>query len=611
METHTEVNLDQNDQNHHNQNDPSKPDSGMAQKAAQPAVFQYIDKDRDPSHLAWSGVNYSVKTKGGRKEILKGVSGCLEPGKLTCILGPSGSGKTTLLNLLSGRVGAGGRFSAAVDGEITLNSIPIQATKYQHVFGYVMQDDSLYATETPKEILTFAAKLRLRGVDDEQVKGLVDDMIKSLGLAECANTFAGNDMIKGLSGGQKKRTSIGAELITNPAITFLDEPTSGLDTAAAYNVCGVLKELAKANQSVMCTIHQPSSEIFQLFDSAIFLAKGQVIYQGPPSGIRAYFDSLSFSFPADYNPADFVMFLVETADEEKFAKLTNWTPEPSSKVVGKSVELPPKMPSKGFAIELKALTGRQVRNTFRDKASLGGRFGLSIFLNLIFSFIFWQVGKQDDDYSLQSHMGAVTMIGINAMFSCTQPTLLAFPSERPVFLREHASTMYGVLPYFLSKTVVEFFLLVIQITVIWCIDYPAMALTGDFFLNVVATLLLGFACSSCGLMLGCVIGNVKTAVEVGPLALVPQILFAGFFIKMSQIPSVLRWLQYICALKWGMNVILINEFGGTAEGEMVLESNDIEKNLSGLYMGILCGLIVGFRAIGMVLLAKKSKTLYG
>ena len=115
-----------------------------------------------------------------------------------------------------------------------------------------------FLSKTVREVLTFAAKLRLN-VESSQVKPLVEDMLASLGLQECADTMAGSDMIKGISGGQKKRACIAAELITNPAITFLDEPTSGLDTAAAYKVVTVLKELSRAQQSVLCTVHQPSS----------------------------------------------------------------------------------------------------------------------------------------------------------------------------------------------------------------------------------------------------------------------------------------------------------------------------------------------------------------
>jgi len=583
-----------------------------------PAVFKFISSDTTSSNLKWNDVDLSVQTKKGRKEILKRVTGYLNSGELTCILGPSGSGKTTLLNVLSGRMGAGGRFNTQIGGTITADGTSIHPTKAQHLFGYVMQEDSLYATESPREVFEFSARLRLRDIDESNLSMVLEDMISSLGLSECANTMVGNEMVKGISGGQKKRTSIGAELITNPRITFLDEPTSGLDTAAAFQVVSVLKELTKAQMSVMCTIHQPSSEIFQLFDSAIFLARGQVVYQGPPSGIRAHFSTLGFTCPDEYNPADFVMFLVGSAGEEQFAKLV--TGMQSSFLMGEAKEatnagtVPDPPPSKGFFVQFKALVSRQLRNAIRDKASLGGRFGLTLFMNAIFSVIFFQVGKLDkSDYDIQSHMGAVTMVGINAMFGCTQPALLAFPSERPVFLREYASQMYGVIPYLLSKTAVELVMLILQVFEMWLINYWMMGFHGNFFLMVGGSALIGAASASLGLLLGCTVPDVKTAIEIVPAVFVPQILFAGFFIKMDQIPVVLRWLQYVCSLKWGMNVLLIAEFdkSGNSGGAKLLDQNNIEPTHLTLYILILFGVIVVCRLAAGMLLLKKAKTLYG
>jgi hypothetical protein len=321
------------------------------------------------------------------------------------------------------------------------------------------------------------------------MRPLIDDMLQYLGLEECANVMAGSEIIKGISGGQKKRTSIAQELITNPAITFLDEPTSGLDTAAAYKVVLVLKELAKAKQSVLCTIHQPSSEIFELFDQAIFLARGQIVYSGPPSGIRAHFESLGHVCPKDYNPADFVMFTLEMADDPSFDTLkAAWTKhanlDPPAGANGAG-ELPPCPSGKGFFKELMLLSGRQYRNTIRDKATLAGRFGITIFLKIVFALIFFQACDPDrDDYELQTHLGAVTMVGINAMFGSVQPAILTFPSERPVFLREHASQMYGVVPYFLSKTIVEFVLLIGQVNVALCIAYFMMGFHGRYYVHM-------------------------------------------------------------------------------------------------------------------------------
>jgi ABC-type multidrug transport system ATPase subunit/ABC-type multidrug transport system permease subunit len=591
-------------------------------QSQKPRVFELISKDRKPSHLVWKDVGYSVKVATGRKEILQGVSGQLKPGELTCVLGPSGSGKTTLLNILSGRMGSGGRFAANLDGSIALNQVAIAPAQHQHLFGYVMQDDSLFATETPREIMTFAAHLRLHGVKKSELASQVDDMIQSLGLSACADTMAGNEMIKGISGGQKKRTSIGAELITNPAITFLDEPTSGLDTAAAFKVISVLKELANANQAVMCTIHQPSSEVFHLFDSAIFLARGRIVYQGPVSSIRPHFESLGSPCPPDYNPSDFVMFLVEMVDGPTFDKLVQgWQKahHADSNALADALPnvdgLPPRAPSKGFVVQLSALILRQLRNVVRDKSALGARFGVTLFMSLLLGFIFFRIGAKDDAYDLQSHEGAITMVSINAMMTSMQPTLLTFPSERPVFLREHASKLYGVIPYFISKTIIEMVLLLIQMVFTFLIVYWLMALDGNWFVHVGATFLLGLASSSTSLLIGCSMGDAKAAMEVAPMAFVPQILFAGFFVKISSITVVLRWIQYVCALKWGIDIILLNEFDTPEQlslgGAAMLDSNDIQSDYVWLYVIVLLGLIVLQRILAMMVLSRKARTLYG
>lgn len=207
------------------------------------------------------------------------------------------------------------------------------------------------------------------------------------------------------------------------------------------------------------------------------------------------------------------------------------------------------------------------------------------------------------------------MIGINCMFGSVQPAILTFPSERPVFLREYASNMYGVIPYFLSKTVAELVLLVIQIHLCLLISYFGMGFHGIFHVHFLAFFLVGLASSSIGLFFGCSIADIKTAMEITPLAFVPQILFAGFFIKMEQVPVVLRWLQYICGLKWGMNIAQANEFGSwganVENSKVILETNDIDEDLMVVYVAVLLALIVVFRGLSMLKLRSAANTLYG
>jgi len=582
-------------------------------------VFSFIDKDKPAATLEWESLGFSVATKAGRKEILKGITGDLRPGELTCILGPSGCGKTSLLNILAGRVRQGGRSSAVISGEIKVNGKAVQTSNYQQLFGYVMQDDALLGTMTPREVLQFAARLRLSG-HGASVDGLIDDLLRSMGLTKCADTLVGNELIKGISGGERKRTAVGAELITNPQITFLDEPTSGLDTGAAYDVISVLKQLSQMNRSVLCTIHQPSSEILHLFDQAIFLVEGQVAYQGSPHDIRAHFSKLDMICPEDYNPADFVLFCIQTHDDERIRKVvTGWADKGEKREPLKAEgEAPlPSIPKrKGFCTELVTLSRRETRNAIRDKGTLGARYGSTIFLTLIYGFVFFQIGNKDmekgalvtrDGYDAQSHAGALTMVGISCMFGVAQPLLLTFASERPVFIREHASNMYGTIPYFISKTAVELPVVFLQTLITWLLAYFMMGMTGNFVIHVLGSYLISLAAASTALLAACIVRDAKQAMEAAPGLFVPQILFAGFFIKMESVPVFCRWLQYICSLKWGMNILLWNEF---EEDERLLEVNDVNVDHIWLYVLVLLAITFGFRIIAASVLTRKAKAFY-
>mmetsp|Transcript_72914 Transcript_72914/g.159352 ORF Transcript_72914/g.159352 Transcript_72914/m.159352 type:complete len:638 (-) Transcript_72914:485-2398(-) len=587
-------------------------------------VFSFIDNSSESETLSWEDLGFSVNIKQlkQRKQILKNITGELRPGELTCILGPSGSGKTSFLNLLAGRVRQGGKNSAQITGQVRVNGTPVEPHAFQQLFGYVMQDDALLGTMTPREILKFAAKLRL-GEGSANRDELIQDLLESLGLRKCADTMVGNELIKGISGGERKRTAVGAELITNPRITFLDEPTSGLDTGAAYTTIAILQQLTRQSRSVMCTIHQPSSEIFQLFDQAIFIVAGQVVFHGPPAGIRDHFASLNKICPQDYNPADFVMFMTQMGtDEENLSLVEGWTKSPARRPLNPVADkhsLPSIPGRKGFCLELVELSKREVVKTLRDKATLGARFGSTIFLMVLYAIVFFRIGSPDVDdnpfvdresYDIQSHSGALTTLGIAAMFGSAQPLLLTFSVERPVFMREKASNMYGSSPYFLSKTAVELPLLILQNLVIWLISYWLMGLQGNFVAAWGATTLISMGAASTALMVGCMVSDAKQAMEAAPALFVPQILFAGFFIKMDLIPAFVRWLQYICPLKWGMNLLLLIEFNDVQGGPEMLEANDINEDDWWIYLLVLLVIFVGFRILGMIALSRKAKALY-
>lgn len=184
-------------------------------------LFGKVDKDKSSSDIEWSCINYSVP----KKQILSGCSGLVKSGQVCAIMGPSGSGKSSLLNVLAGRSTPGAGID--IKGTIKVGGTIINPIKFKTHIAYVMQDDHLMATATPREALRFSASLRLpSSTSSNDIDQLVDATISELGLDDCADVLIGGALIKGISGGQRKRTSIGVELISNPSLLFLDEPVS-------------------------------------------------------------------------------------------------------------------------------------------------------------------------------------------------------------------------------------------------------------------------------------------------------------------------------------------------------------------------------------------------
>jgi len=247
---------------------------------------------------------------GNRDElkILDNVWGEVPPRETTAIMGASGAGKTSLLNILAGRVGSNTTLS--VSSDIRLNNYTVDPTdiKVRKMIAFVAQEESLMKTATPWESIYFSAKLRLpRTTTRSQLVQLTLRMLDELGLSECADTMIGGRLKKGISGGERKRTSIGVELVVKPTLLFLDEPTSGLDSFSAVQLCQVLKQVANAGATVLFTIHQPSSELFSSFDRLMLLHRGRVMYSGLVDQVSTHFEARGHAIPAHFNPADWIM----------------------------------------------------------------------------------------------------------------------------------------------------------------------------------------------------------------------------------------------------------------------------------------------------------------
>ena len=221
-------------------------------------------------------------------------------------MGASGAGKTSLLNILSDRISV--KPGEKLTGKMYLNdTVECDKDNFGSVSGYVMQDDILYMHFTPKEALTFAANLKLGHLTQDEREKRVNMLIHELGLEGAQNTLIGNTRQKFISGGERKRTAIGVELITDPSLILLDEPTSGLDSFKALTIVKLLKKLSRQGKTIISTIHQPSSEAFMNFDRLLLMADGHCIYQGEAKKSARYFRKLAFKIPQFSNPADSYM----------------------------------------------------------------------------------------------------------------------------------------------------------------------------------------------------------------------------------------------------------------------------------------------------------------
>ncbi|RDX60606.1 ABC transporter G family member 15, partial [Mucuna pruriens] len=261
----------------------------------------YTGFDRG-TFLAWQDLRVVLPNfgKGPTKRLLNGLNGYAEPGRIMAIMGPSGSGKSTLLDALAGRLSK----NVVMTGNVLLNGKK-KGLGGNGVVAYVTQEDVLLGTLTVKETISYSAHLRLpTSMSKEEVDSIIDGTIIEMGLQECADRLIGNWHLRGISGGEKKRLSIALEILTRPSLLFLDEPTTGLDSASAFFVVQTLRSVARDGRTVISSIHQPSSEVFALFDDLFLLSSGETVYFGEAKSAIEFFAEAGFPCPRKRNPSD-------------------------------------------------------------------------------------------------------------------------------------------------------------------------------------------------------------------------------------------------------------------------------------------------------------------
>ena len=523
-------------------------------------------------------VNYKVKIPQmspddpSEKYILKNINGLFRSGEISAIMGPSGSGKTSLLNFLTDRIEFPG--DSEHSGKLFINSKEIDKDSLSKLSSYVMQDDLMFEIFTPRETLAFAAKLRY-SISNEEIDNKINTLIEDLKLTKCADTLVGNDEKKGISGGEKKRVSIGVEILSNPHILFLDEPTSGLDSRTSFIIIEFLKEIAKKfNKAIIFTIHQPSSNIVMLFHRLVLLNKGELVYQGENPKVIEYFSSIGYDLGDKANPADAFMHKIEILNNEKNPILMTQYSKMLEKDINSEIEEKIKstssgdlskknMENSGLWIAFNLLFMRAALNIFRNPVMLRMR----ILMVIIFTFITCSIFSflKQDAIGANNRSGFFFFFCINNFMQNLFAVITTFPVERSIFLREHASNLYGVFPYFLGKSLVEtpvglFFNIIYSLIVYYIVGLRSNAQYYFTFVCIYACLV--FVAQGMGLCFGCAFSNFSTAMVVTQFSVMPIFLFSGFLINQANMPVWLAWLRFLSPFKYTIEAALRNEFDG-------------------------------------------------
>ena len=521
-----------------------------------------VDIDLRPS-LYQSVINFvkgrNTKDIPKQKKILDDVSATMTSGTLTAILGASGSGKTTFLNILAHRMNSKRLQKTGTiryNGNATLSSIRS---------AYVMQQDILLATLTARETLHYAAELRLPPpTTAAERRKIVDEVILELGLKECADTRIGDNEHKGCSGGEKRRTSLGVQLLANPSVLFLDEVTTGLDATSAHQLVRTLKQLARNGRTIITTIHQPRSEIWGLFDNLVLLTGGVPVYCGPAEKSLEYFEQQGYPIPPFVNPAEHLIELaaidsrspeLESISTARVAGLKQtWKDKPLAiPVATEQTERPPEVNGSehapmraGFLRQVRVQTARAFKTTYRDPLGMSGTLVEAALLAVLTGWIFFSL--DGSLAGIRSREGALYIASglqgyLILLFETYRLTL-----EIGLFDRERAENVVGVAAFLISRRLARFVTEDLPIPLIFSIIFYFMVglrpIASEFliffsvlFLNQLLAVTIAMFCVALS-------RDFATASLIVNLNYTLQSMCSGFFVQSNQIPIWVRWLKY-------------------------------------------------------------------
>ncbi|CAN6878213.1 unnamed protein product [Brassica oleracea] len=536
-----------------------------------------------PLTFTFQDVCYFVQTPQGKKvQLLSNVTGAFKPGVLTALMGVSGAGKTTLMDVLSGRKTRGD-----IEGEIQVGGYRKVQETFARVSGYCEQFDIHSPNLTIEESLEYSAWLRLPStINSETKKAIVREVLETIELEDIKDSIVGLPGVSGLTTEQRKRLTIAVELVANPSIIFMDEPTTGLDARAAAIVMRAVKNITETGRTVVCTIHQPGTDIFEAFDELVLMKnRGRIIYHGPlgehSRNVIDYFMRIPGvpEMKENTNPATWLLDITSRSSEDKLGvDLAQIYKESSlfkenniviEKMRGTSSETEELTSSRRYAQtgwgQFKACLWKQQLSYWRNPSYNLTRIMFMCLTSVICGVLFWQKAKkintQQDLFNVLGSMYTVVLFtGIN---NCST-VLFCIATERNVFYRERFAQMYTSWAYSLAQVLVEIPYSLVQSILCMAILYPMVGyhfsvykVFWSFYAVFCSLLIFNYF----GMLLVVITPNIHVAFTLRSGFYSMVNLFAGYVMPKPSIPKWWIWMYYLSPTSWVLNGLLTSQYG--------------------------------------------------
>ncbi|ORX44963.1 hypothetical protein DM01DRAFT_1340270 [Hesseltinella vesiculosa] len=546
----------------------------------QQQVTNNMDQVSTGTTFSWQHVNYTVPIKGGSLQLLNDISGIVKPGHLTALMGSSGAGKTTLLDVLARRKTIGN-----VEGLVYLNDEALMRD-FERITGYCEQMDVHQPAVTVREALRFSAYLRQPAdVPESEKNAYVETIMQLLEMEDIADAQIGDvESGFGISVEERKRLTIGMELVGKPQLLFLDEPTSGLDAQSSFNIIRFIRKLADAGWPVLCTIHQPSAILFDHFDHLLLLVRGgKTAYYGPigPDArtMIDYFEANGGPICSpEANPAEYILEVVGAGTSAKKSSNQDWAAVWSSSKEAKALDQEldlihqkadksPTRPAQTYATSLwyqfYLVHKRMMTSYWRAPEYNVGRFINIMATSLVTGFTYWKLGHSVSDLQEKLFALFTTFIMVFTIIILAQPSFIV---QRIYFRKEYASRFYSWLPWSISAVLVEipyilFYAGFFMFGLYWTAGMRNVAEAGGYFYLVFSTITVWAA------VLGYIIASIAEtptiASVLNPLVMSLLVLFCGLMNAPRAMPYFWRvWMYVLDPFKYYIEGLTVNEMQG-------------------------------------------------